>query len=52
MHIIFRVFNFRIAHAIRKYFNNENFTIYGMYDWIRESIAYLSHYVKEPFYMY
>ena len=25
---IFRVFNFRITHAIRKYFN-ENFAIYG-----------------------
>ena len=25
----FRVFNFHIARAIRKYFNNENFAIYG-----------------------
>ena len=29
--MIFRVFNFRIAHdAIQKYFNNENFAIYGI----------------------
>ena len=25
----FHVFNFCIGHAIRKYFNNENFVIYG-----------------------
>ena len=31
MRIIFQVFNFCIAHAIRKYFNNENFAIYGIY---------------------
>ena len=30
MRITFQVFNFRIAHAIRKYFNNENFMIYGI----------------------
>ena len=30
MCIFFHVFNFCIAHAIQKYFNNENFTIYGM----------------------
>ena len=27
--IIFHVFNFHFAHAIRKYFSNENFMIYG-----------------------
>ena len=32
IHIIFRVFNFRIAHAVRKYFNNENFAIYESFD--------------------
>ena len=29
MHIYFRAFNFRISQAIRKYFNNKIFTIYG-----------------------
>ena len=27
---IFHAFNFRTSHAVRKYFNNENFPIYGI----------------------
>ena len=26
----FRAFNFRTCHRVRKYFNNENFSIYGI----------------------
>ena len=49
LHMYFRAFNFRISQAVRKYFNNEIFAIYGK--WKKGAEMINNYSLKEKLYL-